>query len=129
MPPKSKFGNNTARLLFFLGTGLRVADAQCGFRLFSRRLAEALVAAVSWKRYETEAEILFKAVAFGFRVETLEIPTIYFDGNKHTHFEPFRDSMRVFAVLSHSAFAALIRRLMASGPPGRPGSDLDFRGN
>ena len=79
MPPKSKIGNYFSRLVFFLGTGRYVPDTQSGFRLFSQSLAEALLTAVAWRRYETEAEILTKAVSLGYTVATVEIPTIYFD--------------------------------------------------
>lgn len=107
MPPKSKFGNYFSRLVFFLGTGRYVPDTQSGFRLFSKSLAEALLTAVAWRRYETEAEILTKAVSLGYTVATVEIPTIYFDQNRRTHFDPLWDSMRVVAVLSRYALSSL----------------------
>jgi glycosyltransferase involved in cell wall biosynthesis/trans-aconitate methyltransferase len=107
MPPKSKIGNYFSRLVFFLGTGRYVADTQSGFRLFSHSLAEALLSTVAWRRYETEAEILTKAVSLGYKVATVEIPTIYFDQNRRTHFDPLWDSMRVVAVLSRYALSSL----------------------
>ena len=107
MPSKSKIGNYFSRLLFFLGSGRYIADTQSGFRLLSLPLATALLDTVSWGRYETEAEMLSTAVAMGFRVATVEIPTIYFDGNRRTHFDPLWDSMRVVAVLSRYALTSL----------------------
>jgi hypothetical protein len=107
MPPKSRFGNSVSRMLFFLGTGHYVPDTQSGFRLLSTRLASALLDAVSWRRYETEAEILSKAVTLGYNVATVEIPTIYFDGNRRTHFDPLWDSIRVFAVLGRTTLTSL----------------------
>ena len=107
MPPRSKVGNYVSRMLFFLGTGRYVMDTQSGFRLITTRLAGALRDTVTWGRYETEAEILSKAVALGFTVATVEIPTIYFDQNRRTHFDPLWDSMRVVAVLSRYVLASL----------------------
>lgn len=107
MPPKSKIGNYASRLLFFFGTGRYVADTQSGYRMITRRLAEALVDAISWHRYETEAEMLSKSVALGFSVGTVDIPTIYFDRNRRTHFDPLWDSMRVVAVLSRYVLVSL----------------------
>ena len=106
MPPKSRIGNSFARLVFFLGTGRYVADTQSGFRLMSRSLARRLLTAVSWRRYETEAELLAKAVTLGYTVDTVEISTIYFDRNRGSHFDPLWDSLRVVAVLSRSALAS-----------------------
>jgi len=107
MPAKSRIGNSFARLMFFLGTSRYVPDTQSGFRLFSRALAVRLLSAVSWRRYETEAEFLAKAVSLGYTVDTVEISTIYFDRNRGSHFDPLWDSMRVIAVLGHSARASL----------------------
>jgi putative flippase GtrA len=107
MPAKSRIGNSFARLLFFLGTRRYVPDTQSGFRLFSRTLADRLLPAISWQRYETEAEFLAKAVSLGYTVDTVEISTIYFDRNRRTHFDPLWDSLRVIAVLSRSALSAL----------------------
>ena len=98
MPPRSRFGNRFSRAMFQLATGEFVPDTQSGFRLMSTPLARALLDTVRWRRYETEFEILFRTVALGFAVTTVEIQTIYFDQNRQSHFQPFRDSMRVFAV-------------------------------
>ncbi|HET7219358.1 MAG TPA: GtrA family protein, partial [Vicinamibacterales bacterium] len=78
-----------------------------GFRLMSRSLATDLLTAVSWRRYETEAELLAKAVSLGYRVDTVEISTIYFDRNRGTHFDPLWDSLRVVAVLGRCALSSL----------------------
>jgi glycosyltransferase involved in cell wall biosynthesis len=107
MPPKSRIGNYCSRFLFFLSTGQHLVDTQCGFRLLSRSLLVALLPAVTWHRYETEAEILVKACTRGYTVATIEIATIYFDKNRQTHFDPLWDSIRVIGVLTRSALASL----------------------
>jgi hypothetical protein len=43
----------------------------------------------------------------GYKVATVEIPTIYFDQNRRSHFDPLWDSMRVVAVLSRYALSSL----------------------
>jgi glycosyltransferase involved in cell wall biosynthesis len=110
MPPKSKFGNRVSRRLFFLATGQYISDTQSGLRLLSRELAAALLGAVRWRRYETELDVLSKTLALGFTVATVEINTIYFDQNRRTHFNPFWDSLRVFAVLFRQIVARGTRR-------------------
>ncbi len=110
MPPKSKFGNRFSRGMFFAGTGQHVSDTQSGFRVLSIALAEALLPVVRWKRYETEFDILFRTVALGFRIATVEIPTVYFDENRRSHFQPFRDSMRVFGVTCRHVLGRARRR-------------------
>lgn len=105
MPPRSRFGNRFSRALFYAGTGEDVPDTQSGYRLMSARLARRLLDAVRWGRYETEFAILFTTVGLGFTVASIEIPTIYFDENRRSHFQPFRDSLRVFAVTCRHVMA------------------------
>ena len=107
MPPKSMIGNYFSRLMFFLGTGRYLVDTQSGFRLFSASLATSLLTTVPWRRYETEAEILTRTVSLGYTVATVGIPTIYFDANRRTHFDPVWDSIRVLAVLGRHALSSL----------------------
>lgn len=110
MPPKSRFGNRFSRAMFRAGSGLDVPDTQSGFRVMSTELAAALLPRVRWKRYETEFDILFRTVALGFRISTVEIPTVYFDQNRRSHFQPFRDSMRVFGVTCRHVLTRVRRR-------------------
>lgn len=107
MPTRSKTGNYASRLLFLIGTGRYVTDTQSGFRLMSARLAAALLPLVSWKRYETESDVLVRTLALGFHIATVEIPTIYFEGNRRSHFHPIRDSLRVVGVLGRYALVSL----------------------
>jgi glycosyltransferase involved in cell wall biosynthesis len=101
MPPRSKVGSHFSRLLFLIGTGQYVADTQSGFRLFTRPLLSALLGNVTWKGYETESEVLGKALALGYDVEAVEISTIYLDGNSRSQFNPWRDSARIASVFKH----------------------------
>ncbi len=98
MPPRSRVGSHYSRLLFLIGTGQYVADTQSGFRLFARASLPALLASVTWRGYETESEVLGKALALGYDVSAVEIPAIYLDGNKRTQFNAWRDSTRIASV-------------------------------
>jgi glycosyltransferase involved in cell wall biosynthesis len=98
MPPRSRIGSHFSRLLFLIGTGQFVADTQSGFRLFARASLPALLASVTWRGYETESEVLGKALALGYDVSAVEIPAIYLDGNRRTQFRPWRDSTRIASV-------------------------------
>ena len=123
MPARSKVGAHFSRLLFLIGTGQYVADTQSGFRLFTRPLLSALLGNVTWKGYETESEVLWKALALGYAVEEVRISTIYLDGNSRSQFNAWRDSTRIasvferqlrwtvgMALLDFVAFAVIIAR-------------------
>lgn len=76
--------------------GDAVPDAQTGFRAFSRRVAEAVRPAE--RRYDFEAAFLLAALAAGFRVRSVAIPTIY-DGAP-SHFRPWSDTWRLARVFT-----------------------------
>jgi hypothetical protein len=46
----------------------------------------------------------------------LEVPveTVYIDGNRSSHFDPIRDSMRIFFVLLHFLVSLSCRRALIS---------------
>jgi len=68
----------------------RVSDAQTGFRAFTRALAERIQPAGD--RYEFEANFLLEALRAGYRVTSVEVPTIY---GAPSHFRYFGDTWRM----------------------------------
>ena len=100
-PWRSRFGNRVSATLMRLTFGPGITDTQCGFRILSRRFAEAVVRDVPGGRYETEMRIVIKAVHGGWRLASVPIRTIYESGNPSSHFRKVRDSARVlYALLS-----------------------------
>lgn len=76
-----------------------IPDAQTGFRAFSARLATALrPALVRHLRYDYEAVFLLAALRAGYRVRSIEVPTVY-DGAP-SHFRPWGDSWRLARVFA-----------------------------
>jgi glycosyltransferase involved in cell wall biosynthesis len=100
MPRKNRIGAHFARLLFVIGTNAFVADTQSGFRLLTLPLVAALIDRVTWKGYEAESEVLWRALALDRTVSAVEISTIYIDGNRRTRFNPWRDSVRIASVFT-----------------------------
>lgn len=78
-----------------------VSDAQTGFRAFTRALAERV--RPSGDRYEFEANFLLEALRAGYRVTSVEVPTVY---GAPSHFRSFGDTWRMAR-----AFAQHLRRL------------------
>ena len=67
-----------------------IRDAQTGFRAFTRALAERVRPAGD--RYEFEANFLLEALRAGYRVTSVEVPTIY---GAPSHFRSFGDTWRM----------------------------------
>ncbi|MCX5786554.1 MAG: PIG-L family deacetylase [Elusimicrobia bacterium] len=97
VPLRSRIGNSLVNKLVRVLFNRVPIDSQSGFRGFSRALAGDIVRspAVRGGRYETEIDIMVEAVRRNYRVMQVEIPTIYLDGNRKSHFRPFTDSFRV----------------------------------
>ena len=64
-----------------------VRDAQTGFRAFARELAQRVHAAGD--RYEYEANFLLAAMRAGYRIGSVEVPTIY---GPSSHFRTWYDT-------------------------------------
>jgi glycosyltransferase involved in cell wall biosynthesis len=99
VPLRSKFGNTLTRILFGFITGARLADTQTGLRGFPRPVLPELLA-LEGERYEYEMSVLAHICRTGPKPIEIPIETIYLDGNRSSHFDPIRDSMRIYFVLA-----------------------------
>ncbi|MBP5788363.1 MAG: bifunctional glycosyltransferase family 2/GtrA family protein [Kiritimatiellae bacterium] len=111
VPWKSWLGNHVMRLLFLFGTGRSFDDTQTGLRAipadFMRELLEC-----PGERFEFETRMLQRTG--GRPLVQVPIQTLYSDGNKGTHFKPFRDSTRILCVLMAGLAATLAAFVVAS---------------
>ncbi|MCC6142344.1 MAG: glycosyltransferase family 2 protein [Candidatus Hydrogenedentes bacterium] len=96
VPWRSWFGNTLTVKAVHLLFGRHIRDTQCGYRLLSRRFLEAVVRDVRGGRYDTEMEILLKAVKEDYRIAEVPIATLYEAGNPSSHFRKVRDSARIY---------------------------------
>jgi len=109
MPRRRRCSNWLSAALASRIGGQPIADAQTGFRAFSRAVAQA--AAPAGSRFDFETAFLLQALARGFRVRSVPVSTIYEGGR--SHFRSWADSWRVARV-----FARYGRRiLLGAGAP------------
>ena len=99
VPWRSRFGNETTVRIAGRVLGRRLPDTQSGYRLLSRRYLEAELPRIRPGRYETEMEMLARAVLGGYTVVPVPIATLYETGNPSSHFGKIRDSYRVISTL------------------------------
>lgn len=107
IPLRSRFGNTLTRGVMRLVAGQRISDTQTGLRAIPRALAEQMLS-VPASGYEFELEMLIAAKHLGVRVFEQPIRTIYEPGNPTSHFQPLRDSMRIYFVLLRFGFISLL---------------------
>lgn len=99
VPLRSRFGNTVTISVVSMLLGQRLPDTQSGYRLLSRRFLEAMIPVVEGGRYETEMELIGRAIAGNYRVTSHPIQTIYEEGNKSSHFRKISDSFRIYRTL------------------------------
>jgi len=98
MPISRRFTNWLSATLASRIGGQAVSDAQTGFRAFTRAVAERVQPAGD--RYEYEANFLLDALRAGFRVVSVDVPTIY---GVPSHFRPWGDTWRMARVFARHA--------------------------
>ncbi len=108
MPWRSRFGNTlTAELLRLFYPGAP-EDTQSGYRGFRRAFVREIVGRIKGGRYETELEILLLALRQHRPIASAEIPTLYLEGNRLSHFRPLVDSWRIYRALLWPPVAAWV---------------------
>jgi glycosyltransferase involved in cell wall biosynthesis len=107
VPLRSRLGNSITRTVIRVVAGQRISDTQSGLRAIPRGLAERLLR-VPASGYEFELEMLLAAKQLGVRFLEEPIRTIYEPENPTSHFEPLRDSMRIYFVLLRFGFVSMV---------------------
>ena len=102
VPLRSRVGNTVTAWVTRTLLGKRLDDTQCGYRMLSRGFAQDVVDHVAGGRYETEMEMLVRAIRGRFKLVSLPIETIYEEGNKSSHFNKIGDSTRIYLRLVRS---------------------------
>lgn len=77
-----------------------IPDSQCGFRLISKEVIDNIDLESS--NYEIESEMLIKAAAKGYRIESIPISTVY--RHEQSYINPFIDTVRFTKLLFNVFF-------------------------
>jgi glycosyltransferase involved in cell wall biosynthesis len=98
VPLRSKLGNSITAFIFKFLIGLKISDTQTGLRAIPAKNLKYLMN-VKGERYEYETNVLLKAKQLDWSVLEVPIETIYIENNKSSHFNPLRDSMRIYFLI------------------------------
>jgi glycosyltransferase involved in cell wall biosynthesis len=98
MPLDRQFSNKMTSLMISLLTGQRVKDSQTGYRLIRTDILERIK--LISNRYETESELLVKALLNGHKIAHVPIKTIY--NNQPSHIHRLIDTLRFLKVVGAS---------------------------
>lgn len=106
-PLRSRIGNGITRLIFCISTGTAIYDTQTGLRAFSNGLTDYMLS-IEGERYEYEMNVLLNLRQYNISVEEVSIQTVYLDNNSSSHFNPIKDSFKIYReILKFSASSLL----------------------
>ena len=96
-PARSRFGRRFSNLMVRLESGLRVADSQCGYRVYPLGLLRDIACRAG--HYGFETEILTRAAWAGCEVKGVPVSCRYLESRQRiSHFRPGLDSLRALAM-------------------------------
>lgn len=98
VPPKSRFGNKTTAFVFRAFCGIKISDTQTGLRAFPRKYMQLLIE-TDGERFEYETNVLLEMHRNKLSFTEQRIQTVYIDNNSETHFNPLKDSIKIYAVI------------------------------
>jgi glycosyltransferase involved in cell wall biosynthesis len=92
-PGRSRVGRRFSNLAIRIASGARVADSQCGFRVYP--LGVLAVVRCSAKQYGWEAEVITRAAWAGCPIVNVPVRCRYFpEETRVSHFRPWRETWR-----------------------------------
>ncbi len=113
VPLRSRLGNLCTRALTRVILGLRVQDSQTGLRGIPCKFLPYLPSFTS-NGFEFELDMLIASKHLGISLVEERIQTIYEPGNPTSHFDPIRDSMRIYFVLFRFGLLSLLTAALDS---------------
>lgn len=80
-----------------------VADSQCGFRLYDRKVMENIF--ILNNGFEAEADILLRAGKRGYPISFVPVKAIYFpDNHSQSYYRPIYDTFRICIIFLRNLF-------------------------
>lgn len=106
VPARSEFGNKCTRMVMKYLTGITVSDTQTGLRGIPTSFMERLLM-VKGERFEFETNMLLETKERKIPIVEVPIRTIYIEENRTSHFNPIRDSVKIYMIFGKFLFSSL----------------------
>jgi dolichol-phosphate mannosyltransferase len=114
VPKSNRAGNLITAWVFRVLCGIRITDTQTGLRAMSTELVSQFLD-LSGERFEYETNMLIEAKKKMIPIEEIRIKTVYIGGNRTSHFNPFRDSVKIYLLIVKFLSASIISCLVDLG--------------
>ena len=113
VPGKSRAGNRITSFIFWLLYGRWLNDTQTGLRAFPAQHLSYMIN-VEGHRFEYEMNMLISCARDNLPMKAVPIETVYENQNKSTHFDPFKDSLRIYRVIFKNFFRFMSSSFLAT---------------
>lgn len=107
IPPRSKFGNKVSHYAMRWLCGINISDTQTGLRGIPYYFL-SFACRIEGEGYEYETNMLFTAKDQKIQIMEIPIKTIYESKNPSSHFNPLRDSLKIYNVFFKYSLASLL---------------------
>ena len=101
VPFRSKFGNEVTKRMLRLLCGIHISDTQTGLRGIPAGYLKEFIS-YQGERYEYETNMLLMMKKNGVEWTEVKINTVYLDNNIRSHFNPIKDSWRIYKIILKS---------------------------
>ena len=98
IPARSVAGNKTTSRMFRLCYGIKLSDTQTGLRAIPAKYLP-FFCRIDGERFEYETNMLLNMKRKGIAFSEQPIDTVYEDENVRSHYNPIKDSLRIFKVM------------------------------
>lgn len=106
VPLRSRFGNTITRSIMKLACGVAVSDTQTGLRAIPARYLP-LMCRIAGERYEYETQMVLSLREEGIGIGEVSIETVYIEENQTSHFDPLKDSWKIYKIILRHWFRSL----------------------
>ena len=111
VPFKSRFGNNMTSFVFKFACGLNISDTQTGLRAIPAQFLKTFCE-VKGERFEYETNMLLELRQSNIGFVEVPIQTVYIEENASTHFNPIKDSIKIYGVIFKFLFSSFASSLI-----------------
>lgn len=107
VPARSLWGNRISAFVYSFAIGIKLKDTQTGLRIIPSEYFEEF-SELKGDRYEYETQMLITISNRKIPYTEVAIETIYIDDNASSHFNPLKDSAKIYGVVLRYFFKFII---------------------
>ena len=112
IPFRSRFGNKVSSVVYRFSCGIKLQDTQTGLRIIPSEYFEKF-SGLKGDRYEYETNMIIAVKEMQIPYEEVGIETIYINDNESSHFNPLKDSARIYKIVLGYFFKFMISSLFS----------------